>query len=147
MIVEGVAVNMDIKNTQGEVILTIEDVETLEGHDFYRQELPGADFRDQNLAGVRFYGCNLEGADFRGAILKRASLQVANLKGADLRTADLNLANLLGANLAGADLSEANLKWAHLKGAKYDRTTRLPKDIDPEKSAMVSLEQTASAAG
>jgi hypothetical protein len=84
------------------------------------------------LEGVDLRGCNLRGASLPDANLQRADLTGADLGGADLECADLRGAKLTAANLGGAKLAGAHLTWA-----RYDCTTRWPRNFDPRKRGCV----------
>ena len=84
----------------------------LDGSDFFRAKLSGA-----NLGGAKLSGANLSVADLNGANLSGANLNGANLNGANLSGANLNKANLNKADLGGADLSAPTPKAAKLNGA------------------------------
>lgn len=81
-----------------------------------------------SLANSVLPHADLRGADLSGRDLHEAGFPAASLQDADLR----------GANLRGADLSGAQgLANASLTGAIYDRRTRWPTGVDPERAGAV----------
>lgn len=108
---------MQIKNIDGEVLLTIQ-ANTLKGVMLRSADLTRADLRWADLGGADLTGANLTGADLTGA----------NLKGANLSEADLTESDLIGTNLSGVDLTGANLRGADLYCAKLSSTT-LPNNV------------------
>ena len=109
----------------------------LVGANLSSAELEGADLSGANLEGADLGGAQLKGSILSRARMKGANLNSANLEGADLSRAIRTGAALNSANLAGANLSGAKLKGASLVGAAYDRSTKLPRGINPEDAGMV----------
>ena len=100
-------------------------------------DLRGADLRDARLScsGCRrstlLSKANLSGADLRGAHFGRSLIADSLFNEADLRGA--NLAEIWG--LPGS-----------MRGALYDRHTRLPKEIDPDKWHMIYVPENDDSA-
>ena len=101
------------------------------------------DFKEYDLSGVNLNRADLSDAHFSGAILTEVKFSSTKLRGADLRGANLTRAKLVRADLSdadlrgGANLNHADLRQAILIGAKYDDTTILPENFDPEEEDMV----------
>jgi uncharacterized protein YjbI with pentapeptide repeats len=81
----------------------------LDGQNFAKAELTGA-----NLPQSTFNGANFAGANLTLSIFRDADLSNANFSKANLRQAAFYGAKLIGTNLAGADLSNAKLVYAKL---------------------------------
>jgi len=99
-----------------------------------------------------FFNTNLSGADASQATMIEVDLRNANLKGTNFSAANMNGADISRAELAGAnftkamirdslwimtDMRDANFDMASLHRcdlnmARYDETTRFPKNFDPE---------------
>jgi uncharacterized protein YjbI with pentapeptide repeats len=143
-----------------EIVLIGSDLEkaNLIESNLKRSILTGVSLRSACLRNAILLGANLSGADLTGADLYKAFLKEANLKGAFLENASLNEAYLyeanlketilVGANLSGADLSYANLNEADLSiikkwqdatwtDAKYDKNTKFPEGMNPQKLGMI----------
>ncbi len=88
----------------------------LEGADFFRTNLKGADLSYCRAIGAVFHQAVLSGARFIAADLKFADLSMA-----DLTDADLTRARLDGADLGWAHLQEAALRDAVLTNARMER--------------------------
>lgn len=96
--------------------------------------LQGAYIGEGNLQAVALWEANLQETVFWKANLQGANLRRANLQGANLMEANLQGANLMQANLQGANLRGAeNLQQQQIEEAKGDRTTILPKNLQPPK--------------
>jgi uncharacterized protein YjbI with pentapeptide repeats len=134
----------------------------LQAANFKKALAEGAVFTGANLTGADFTGANLRGADFRKAIidlvvLTDVDMSSANLEGADLskcvyvkrvKLRNANLRNLkgigklddisfAGADLRGADLADMNDNGfikSNFRKARYDKSTRWPKNFDPEEA-------------
>jgi uncharacterized protein YjbI with pentapeptide repeats len=100
---------------------------TLDGGDFAKSTLTGAELRDAsfslaNLAGAdayhgKFLSTNLQGARLDGANLSEADFTRADLTGASLVGADLRRARFFRSNLRGADFTDAQMTGADLLNA------------------------------
>jgi len=88
---------IEIKNRQGEIIITGE----------YESVKDACEKKRAYLHGAYLRGADLSEAYLRGADLRGADLSEAYLRGADLRGANLHGANLHGAYLGGAYLGGA----------------------------------------
>ncbi len=107
------------------------------GYDFSSADLTEAIFTEAVLARTIFKGAKLRGAKFAGALLEGADFSGAGMQLANLRGADATDAKFVEADLRGADLRGAGLQGANFTGARYDCTTRLRPDLDPQKAGMV----------
>jgi uncharacterized protein YjbI with pentapeptide repeats len=131
----------------------------MEGVTLYYADLNDAklareDLRCAYLGRAWMMRADLEEADLSGASLTESRLQEADLAGADLTAASLLRARLDRANLAGANLTRAtligtNLRGANLTGtaltdARYDHTTKWPRDFDPRQAGAVGLDDHLS---
>ena len=105
---------------------------TLDGGDYAKSKLNGAELRDAsfnlaNLAGAdlsegdayhaKFLSTNLQGARLDRANLSEADFTRADLTGASLVKADLRRAHFFRANLRNADLTGAQMTGADLLNA------------------------------
>ncbi|HEX2878747.1 MAG TPA: pentapeptide repeat-containing protein, partial [Polyangiaceae bacterium] len=126
--------DLSFSNLDNVNILYFTDVDLsktfLYGASLIRARLSGAKlgcvFWDANLTGAWLDSCNLEGADLEAANLSDADLEKTRFSNAKLKKA-----NLSKARLEGADLTEAaELATATLTGATYDKTTKLPTNLD-----------------
>ena len=104
----------------------------LRGVDLKYAYLRGADLRYTNLRGAYLRGADLRGADLKGADLKGADLRYADLRGADLNSADLSNANLSGANLRCAYLRCTDLNGANLSGVNLSNVDLSNVKLDKE---------------
>lgn len=73
-----------IRNIYGDVIKTIENVDTLRGVDLSFEHLMFADFRDMDLTDTCFDGADLFGACFRGADISQTKFGTANIEDTDM---------------------------------------------------------------
>ncbi|HSN17381.1 MAG TPA: DUF2169 domain-containing protein [Gammaproteobacteria bacterium] len=100
--------------------------------DFGGAKLPGSNLRCIDLEGANFERCLLDGADLSEAKLKQARFQGArarqahfmktDLEGAKLSNCDLKEAFLNGARLVSADLSSSNCFGAEFLGVTVGET-------------------------
>ena len=118
-----------------------------------RTYLYGTVMRNAVLRGTEIGPANISAADLQEADLRdlriscrncstQSLLMSSNFNGADLRKAHLGASNIHrsafdGADLRGANLAETEGVPRSLRGALYNRHTRLPEHIDPEKWGMI----------
>ena len=69
------------------------------------------------------------------------NLQSADLRHADLGMVQLTNADLRGADFCGTDMRKTSLFAVDLDGAKYDKTTKLPEYLMPDKLGMVDVSE------
>ena len=132
--------NLGSANLQGAVI---------KDTTFASSDLRNAVLRETDMGPpVVLFAADLRGADLRGARLgchdcsAVTTIMHANLKGADLRgtqfgRSDIDDSSFEEADLRGANLAATRGPPASLRGALYDRDTRLPEGIDPERWEMI----------
>lgn len=94
----------------------------LEGADFSRAQLPGAQFSDAALQRANFDRANLVGGVFSGADLRDCQLTRANLLRAAFDGADLSGTNLEDSNLYDAGFFEAITDRIRVRGANLKNT-------------------------
>lgn len=105
----------------------------LYGANLQETSLACANLQNADLSLTQFQGADLPSANLQGAILRAANFQGAILNWANLQNSDMFRADLRDAYLEGADLRGAELETANLQGAKYDRYTKWPKGINPDR--------------
>lgn len=126
-----------------------------------RTYLYGTVMRNAVLRGTEIGPANISAADLQEADLRdlrigcrncstQSLLMSSNFNGADLRKAHLGASNIHrwafdGADLRGANLAETEGVPRSLRGALYNRHTRLPEHIDPEKRGMIYVPDDDSA--
>jgi uncharacterized protein YjbI with pentapeptide repeats len=92
---------------------------TLDGGDFAKSKLTGAELRDASFSLANLAGADLTCADaYHGKFLS-TNLQGARLDGANLSESDFTRADLTGASLVGADLRRARFFRSNLRGADF----------------------------
>lgn len=96
---------------------------------------------DGTLKGAYLSGANLTGTDLSGADLTGAGLSGSDLTGANLSEANLTGAVLWGANLTDANLMIAPFMLAILTGARYDNTTKWPKEFNPKARRAINVDE------
>ena len=125
-----------------------------------RTYLYGTVMRNAVLRGTEIGPANISAADLQEADLRdlrigcrncstQSLLMSSNFNGADLRRAHLGASNIHrsafdGADLRGANLAETEGVPRSLRGALYNRHTRLPEHIDPEKWGMIYVPDDAA---
>lgn len=114
--------------------------------DFSYADLTGADFRNATIDLTSFYKGTLNEANFEKVKFGAISLSGVKLRGANLRKCE-GLTEVTSVDFSGADLRGAHLLDMRVAGdtrfrkAKYDRTTRWPKDFDVEASGAILVEE------
>lgn len=86
------------------------------------QSLQGVDWSRRQLAGANLTNADLSGANLAGANLSRANLVNTNFAGADLSGASLSGANIVNARFKGAVLT--NAVWVDGHRCKADSIGR-----------------------
>jgi uncharacterized protein YjbI with pentapeptide repeats len=137
-------------DTSNQLIVAV-DAPTLVGADLSERRLEFANLHGQALANINLTRSILTGADLSDCDLSNAVLFDTDLTGCDLsranfQGADLRYALLVWAKLHGADLREAQLANVRLREARFDASTRWPKDFDPV-AARAILEPEPSPSG
>ncbi|MBE9061320.1 pentapeptide repeat-containing protein [cf. Phormidesmis sp. LEGE 11477] len=94
----------------------------LNGADFRRLDLSGADLTGADLEGANFYYANLDGAQLHGANLVDANLAYTSLRYAILDSADLRYAILDRTDLSDSSLIAADLRESYIDETIFDRT-------------------------
>ena len=107
---------MDIKNTYGSTIISIE-LNTLRGADLSRTDLHRANFSVADLIDANLHRANLSYAYLYRANLRRTNLSHTDLSCANLHRANLSYAYLHRANLHRTNLSHTDFSHADLSGA------------------------------
>jgi len=74
-----------------------------------------------------------------------ANLEGAVFDGADFAECAFRYSTFRGASFRGTDLTGSYFQDSDLTGAKYDCTTKLPEDLDPEAAGMINVEGTCNA--
>ena len=93
----------------------------LGGGTFYRSNLDRSDFKCASVSDVIFHKTDLINVDFRGAVFTNVTFKKLDAWRMDLR---------------GADLSDVTVELVSFHGSLYDKDTKLPKGIDPDKHKM-----------
>jgi uncharacterized protein YjbI with pentapeptide repeats len=103
--------------------------------DLAAADLSGADLSETRssapfLQGANFRRAKMAGADLSGSYLAGICFDEADLRGASLRGCNLTNASFDGCHLGGADLATATLKRGQIAKAITDGDTKLPADWD-----------------
>jgi len=107
---------------------------TLDGGDYAKSKLNGAELRDASFNLANLAGADLSAGDAYHAKFLSTNLQGAKLDGANLSEADFTRADLTGASLVKADLRRAHffraiLRDADLSGAQMGGADLLNADL------------------
>jgi uncharacterized protein YjbI with pentapeptide repeats len=107
---------------------------TLDGGDYAKSKLNGAELRDASFSLANMSGADLSEGDAYHAKFLSTNLQGARLDRANLSEADFTRADLTGASLVKADLRRAhffraNLRNADLTGAQMTGADLLNADL------------------